>query len=472
MKRSDPENRVLKITLLLTSALIVMVTGVIPPALPSMEAHFAEVSNVAFWVRLVLTLPCFFVAITAPLAGYVVDRVGRKRVLVISTALFAVSGVAGYLAPTLTLLLVSRASLGIAVGGLMTSVTTLIADYYAGPIRGRFIGLQAAFMGFAGMASLVLGGVLADVGWRVPFLTYGLAILILPLILLVLYEPLVSERCAEKPPPVSDVGQCVAESICASRSTNSSRASASSVPIRLILFLYVVMMGIQVAMSLIPVLLPFYLQGAMGASASQSGLALSLTSVSYALISLQYGRIASRLDHLGVLTVGVSLIGAAYLLLWSVGGWASMALALLLAGTGQGLLIPNLSVWLADEAPSALRGRVLGGLTTALFLGVFVSPFVGEPLSAMLGFHGVCLSVGTLLLVIGPLFWLARDQLHALTDPLPWHIEIPSSGGGEVETDIYLRGPDVGRVPKNEGGQSPSPEFPLPLCAEEWPTAP
>lgn len=469
MKRRDPENRVLRLTLLLTSALIVMVTGVIPPALPSMEAHFAEVANVAFWVRLVLTLPCLFVAATAPLAGYVVDRVGRKRVLVISTALFAVSGVAGYLAPTLTLLLIGRAFLGVAVGGLMTSVTTLIADYYAGPIRGRFIGLQAAFMGFTGVASLVWGGVLADVGWRVPFLTYGLAILILPLILLVLYEPLVSERCPQKPPPVSDVGQCVAESICATHSINLARASVSSVPTRFILFLYVVTMGTQVVMSLIPVLLPFYLQGAMGASASQSGLALSLTSVSYALISLQYGRIAPRLDHLGVLTVGVSLIGAAYVLLWAAGGWAIIALALFLAGTGQGLLIPNLSVWLADETPSALRGRVLGGLTTALFLGVFVSPIAGEPLSATVGFHGVCLSVGALLLVIGPLFWLASDQLHALTDPVPWEIEIPSNGGGEVETDIHLRGLDVGRAPKNEGGQSPSPQSPLPTCPEELP---
>jgi MFS family permease len=472
MRRSDPENRVLKITLLLASALIVMVTGVIPPALPSMEAHFAEAANVAFWVRLVLTFPCLFVAATAPLAGHAVDTIGRKRVLAISTALFGISGVAGYLAPTLALLLISRASLGIAVGGLMTSVTTLIADYYTASARERFMGLQAAVMGFAGTAALLFGGMLADIGWRVPFLTYALAILILPLILWVLYEPLVSERCLERPAPVSDVGQCVAESICANQDADPARASRSSAPARFTLFVYVVMMVIQMAMSLIPVLLPFYLQGAMGASASQSGLALSLTSVSYALISLQYGRIASRLDHLGVLTVGVCLIGAAYLLLWSAGGWASIALALLLAGTGQGLLIPNLSVWLADETPSALRGRVLGGLTTALFLGVFISPFVGEPMSAMVGFRGVCLSVGTLLLVIGPLFWLARDQLHALTDPAPRQIEIPNTGGGEVETDIHLRGLDVGRAPKNDGGQSPSPEFPLPLCAEEWPTAP
>jgi hypothetical protein len=126
MRSRDPENRVLKVTLLLTSTLIVMVTGVIAPALPTMEDSFAHVTNVALWVRLVLTIPCLFIAVIAPIAGYVIDKIGRKSVLVISTVLFGVSGVAGYLASTLPLLLLTRASLGIAVGGLMTSVTKLI----------------------------------------------------------------------------------------------------------------------------------------------------------------------------------------------------------------------------------------------------------------------------------------------------------------------------------------------------------
>jgi MFS family permease len=472
MRRRDPESRVLKITLLLTSMLIVMVTGLIPPALPSMEAHFANVSNVSFWVRLVLTLPCLFVAVTAPVAGYVVDRVGRKRVLVISTVLFGASGLAGYLASTLTFLLVSRASLGIAVGGLMTAVTTLIADYYTGETRARFLGLQAAVMGFAGTAALVLGGLLADIGWRVPFLTYALAILILPLMLLALYEPLLDERCAQKPPPVSDVGQCVAESICATESTNSARASVSPVPTRLILFVYVVMMGTQVAMSLLPLLVPFQLQGAMGASASQSGLALSLTSVSYALVSLQYGRIASRSDHVGVLMIGFALIGAGYLLMWSANGWAIIALALFLAGTGQGLLIPSLSVWLADQTPSPLRGRVLGGLTAAFFLGVFLSPIVGEPVSAMVGFRGVYFSVGVLLLVIGPLVWVMCDQLSSWIESVSGEMEVPNVGGGEVETDVQLDRPDVALASKDELGDSRTGQSSLPSCAEEFPAVP
>jgi len=454
MRRRDSQDRVLKVTLLLTSTLVVMVTGVIAPALPTMEDSFAHVTNVALWVRLVLTIPCLFIAVIAPIAGYVIDRIGRKIVLAISTVLFGLSGVAGYLASTLSLLLLTRALLGIAVGGLMTSVTTLIADYYSGDARGQFMALQAAVMGFAGTATLVLGGVLANISWRVPFLSYALAILVLPLILLALYEPLVGERCAQKPPPVSDAGQCVAESICATRIPKQTGASVSSISIRFIVFVYLVMMGIQIAMYLIPALLPFHLQGNMGANTFQSGLILSVASISYALVALQYGRVASRLDHFGVLMSGFALIGAGYLLMWSAGGWAILVLGLFLAGAGQGLLIPNLTVWLAGQTPASLRGRVLGGLTTALFLGVFFSPIVGQPVSAAVGFRGLCVTVGALVLVAELFFWMLRRRLRSLTDSTPPDVETPHAGKTEVDREAQLCRPGVSLTPTEEAGGS------------------
>jgi predicted MFS family arabinose efflux permease len=66
-----------------------------------------------------LTGPSLFIAAVAPIAGYVVDSIGRKLVLVISTLVYGISGLAGYLAPTLTWLLVSRAALGIFVSPII-----------------------------------------------------------------------------------------------------------------------------------------------------------------------------------------------------------------------------------------------------------------------------------------------------------------------------------------------------------------
>jgi len=191
--------------------------------------------------------------------------------------------------------------------------------------------------------------------------------------------------------------------------------AAPSPPIGFFLFVYLVMMASQTVFFLIPVQFPFYLLDLTGASASQSGLAISVMSVFYALASLQYGRVASRFDHFRVFTAAFALIGVGYLLIWLAGGWALLLLGLLLGGTGLGLLMPNLSVWLADETPPALRGRVMGGLTTALFLGRFLSTIVSQPLGARVGLGGLFLGVGGAMLVIASLFWVTRSRLRSLT---------------------------------------------------------
>lgn len=440
MNRRNPENSILKGTLLLTSTLIVMVTGVMVSAIPSAQAHFSDVPGGAFLVRLVLTLPSLFIAVVAPIAGYVVDSIGRKIVLVISTLVYGISGAAGYLAPTLTWLLISRAALGVAVGGLITSVTTLIADYYSGEARGQFLGLQAAFMGFGGTAWLALGGVLADVGWRVPFLAYAFAFILLPPILFALYEPSLVEPCAERVPPLPDPGACVAESLRAIRSIPVA-AVVSPAPIGLILFVYTSVMGIQVILFLLPMQLPFYLRQSMGASASRSGLAIAAMSGAYALASMLYGRVALRLDHTEVLAVAVGLIGAGFFAIGSADGWAIMLSGLVVAGIGQGLLSPNLSMWMADATPTPLRGRVMGGLTTATFLGIFMSPIVGQPVIAAMGFRAPCLSAGALLVTIAALFWVTRNQLRALTGCLPLEVPIPDSDIDRVGTPAEAQGP-------------------------------
>jgi MFS family permease len=416
MRKLDPTHPILKATLLFTSTLIVMAAATIAPALPLIQVHFADEANVAFWVRLVLTLPALSIAGTAPIAGYFVDRIGRKKVLAVCTLLYGASGAAGYLAPTLSLLLASRALLGVSVGGLMTSVTTLIADYYTGEARSHFMGVQGGFMGLGGTASLALGGILAEIGWRVPFLIYSSAFAILPMILLALYEPLQAEKCVERQNPVSDAAVCVAESM---RPVDGDGAAGSTTgaafPMRIAVLVYALMFGIQVIFYLMPVQLPFYLQGLTGATASQSGLALSVLTSFYAVASLQYGRVAARLDRLGVLALAFALMGVGYLLISIASGWAAIVLGLLLGGVGLGLMIPNLNVWLASESPPELRGRVLGGLTTATFFGRFLSPFVGQPVSTAVGVGGAFLSAAVLVLLMVPVSMVTRRRLRAMT---------------------------------------------------------
>jgi MFS family permease len=114
----------------------------------------------------VITLPALFIVIGSPIAGIIVDRFGRKSLLLVSAILYGVAGSSGFYVEGLTPILVGRAVLGLAVAGVMVSATTLIADYYSGPARAAFMGLQAGFMGLGGVVFLTLGGALAQQNWR------------------------------------------------------------------------------------------------------------------------------------------------------------------------------------------------------------------------------------------------------------------------------------------------------------------
>ncbi|MDQ6761067.1 MAG: MFS transporter, partial [Bacteroidota bacterium] len=179
----------LKFTLLLVSSLTIMSVITISPALPQMATAFSHVKNSAFIVKMILTIPALMIAIISPLTGRLIDKHGRLKILWLSLILYAISGSAGYFLNDLYYILISRAILGIAVGMSMTIVITLIADYFEGMQRQKFVGLQIAFMSLGGILFIGLGGILADFGWRYPFLIYLFSLLILPLSIIFLKEP-------------------------------------------------------------------------------------------------------------------------------------------------------------------------------------------------------------------------------------------------------------------------------------------
>lgn len=83
-----------------------------------------------------------------------------------------------------------------------------------------------------------------------------------------------------------------------------------------------------------------------------------------------------------------------------------------IAGTGLGLIIPNINLCLVSVAPDAIRGRVLSGVTTSIFLGQFLSPLVSQPLSKIVGL-GTTYAMGggfMMLLMLATFISLKRWQ--------------------------------------------------------------
>ena len=373
-----PSSLLVKATLLLSSSLTVMAGATIAPSLPAMRDYFAATPNADYWVRLVLTVPALFIAIGAPFVGTVIDRFGRKPLLAFAVLLYGIAGTSGTVLSDIGMILVGRVLLGLSVAGIMTTATALIADYYIGAARAQFLGFQAGFMGLGGVLFLSLGGFLADVNWRMPFLIYLLALLILPLVVLVLPEPNRTE-----------VGQ-------------STGIDATEVfPWQIAGLTYLAALLSQIVFYLIPVQMPFYLKQLVNATASQSGLAIALATLFSAASAIAYKQIKAGLSFIGIYAIAFLSMAVGYFVISVSPTYAMVLVGLAIAGTGLGLLMPNMNVCLTSVTPVSLRGRVLGGLTTAFFLGQFVSPILSQPLSSVVGLDVTYRLAGGLMAAMG-----------------------------------------------------------------------
>ncbi|MEA2270797.1 MAG: transporter, family, putative rane transport protein, partial [Solirubrobacteraceae bacterium] len=107
--------------------------------------------------------------------GPLSDRWGRKRSLVLASALVAVPTLASALAPSFEVLLVCRALQGLCMPGLLTVGAPYVVEVFGPVLGGRAMGLY--------IAALVCGGIIGRVGvalattvvdWRWPIAVLSL----------------------------------------------------------------------------------------------------------------------------------------------------------------------------------------------------------------------------------------------------------------------------------------------------------
>lgn len=348
--------------------LVIIMVGILPmmaivtlmPIVPALVKNFQHVPNIQTLAPLVLSAPGLCVALFSPFAGILADRIGRRKLLLVFTTLYGIGGVVPYFVTSFEALMGSRLLLGVGEAFILTLGNTLLGDYFEKAERAKWLAWQS-FVGPAlGSILVTSSGALSAIQWNLPFLIYGVALVMAAVAYFAAYEP----------PRVTAAVATATDSTTSGRTSDPfptalmARIAVTTFVLAAVYFVFTLQFSLALDNMGIK-------DGAeIGRISGIAALGVPVGAILFKFISSR-----STVFQFSVvfMLLGVGMVGIGL----NLGIRATVALAWL-QQLGSGMTIPVLIGWSLRELPAEFRGRGMGWWASAFFLGQFVSPlFVG-----------------------------------------------------------------------------------------------
>jgi EmrB/QacA subfamily drug resistance transporter len=402
--------------LMLVTVLAALDQTIVATATPSIVSDLGGLS-VYSWVFTAYMLAS---AVTIPLWGKLGDLHGRRRVLLIAISIFVAGSALCGVAPSMPSLIAFRAIQGVGAGGLIPMSLATIASVVPLRERGKFDAFIGVGYATGSVAGPLVGGLLVDhASWRWVFLV-SVPLGALALWVIVATVPSLGERHSHTLDWRGAVllggatGSLLIGLISAGRGYGWTSTQVL-VPLAASVIAGAAFGRIErhAAEPLVPLALlrpgpvatgllcaglsgfvmfgaiayvPLYVQGAMGVSATLSGLALIPMMLGHAGASMVSGIWISRRGRLRPNALaGPLVLACGTLLLWRLtvsSSVAEVAVAMVVAGIGIGLMNQVFLLTVQNSIPNRLLGtgsalvqfsRVIGGSLGIAVLGTIVN---------------------------------------------------------------------------------------------------
>jgi EmrB/QacA subfamily drug resistance transporter len=158
--------------------MVILDTTAVNVAFQTLRHEFGARLSDAQWV---ISLYVLVLGIVTPLAGYLADRFGSKRIYLAGLAAFVAGSFASGIAPGLLWLVIARGLQGLGGGLALPLGSALLLRAFPTHEQGRALGLFGIALVFAPALGPILGGILVDAGlWRwiffinLPIGTFGI----------------------------------------------------------------------------------------------------------------------------------------------------------------------------------------------------------------------------------------------------------------------------------------------------------
>ena len=343
--------------------------GLIIPVVPKLIEdllHTTNISKVALFGGLLTFSYAIMQFLFAPVLGNLSDKYGRRPVLLFSLLGFGLDYLLLAFAPSIGWLFVGRIIAGI-TGASMTTASAYIADISTPETRAQNFGMIGAAFGLGFIVGPMIGGLLGEMGPRIPFLVAaGLALLNAAYGYFVLPESLdASNRRAfdwKRANPISSL-------------KNLSRFPAVAGLIVSFFLIYVASHAVQSNWSYFNIEKFKWTPKMIGISLAVVGVLVSLVQgVLVRFVNPKIGNERSVYVGLGLYTIGLILFGIA--------SQSWMMFAFLIPYCLGGISGPGLQAIISGSVPANEQGELQGSLTSIISITSIVGPLVMSNLFA------------------------------------------------------------------------------------------
>ena len=142
-------------------------TGVVSGAIIKMRETFLLSST---WLEVVVSVTIAAAAVSALLAGFLCDFIGRRPTLLVASVVFTVGSLVLGAAYHLAMLVIGRVIVGVGIGIAAMAVPMYIAESAPARLRGMLVVLNVLFLTGGQLAATVVDGAFSflryDIGWR------------------------------------------------------------------------------------------------------------------------------------------------------------------------------------------------------------------------------------------------------------------------------------------------------------------
>ena len=315
--------------------------------------------------------------------GFLSDRVGRKRMIIIGLLLFTVGSVVAAMADSILGVVVGRGLQG--MGAIAAVVMALAADLTREQMRLRIMAVIGMSIGVAFMVSMVIGPVLAaSVGISGIFwITAGLAVSSMLLVLFLTPTPVEESFHRDAQVSVGDISRVV---------TNLEL-------LRLDFGVFILHMTLAATFVIFPLIMRDQLQLAVDQhwKTYLPVFVISVVLMVPLIINAERNR---RLKSMFL--VGIALVFLAEAGLFLFDQYLPLFIALVVFFAGFNFLEATLPSLVAKIAPPDLKGTAMGIFSAAQFFGAFCGGVLGGSVLADADLQSAFLTLAGL-----PLAWLA-----------------------------------------------------------------